>query len=196
MILSDKGINQALKKGLIKIEPFPGISQFTSSALDLRLGRQFFEWIPEKEIQVDDPPGLERPVIIDPSKITDPHLLFGRCLRQLPTQPDGSYTLGRHKFVLAATLETITLPSESKLAARVEGRSTLARCGLVVHLTAPVIHAGFTGIIVLELCNFGEHPIKLVPGHSYCQLVFEKVSGVPGIKPQTKYQSQKGVRTR
>lgn len=193
MILSDKEIRQAIKRGRIAVTPEPLPEQFTSSALDLRLGEKLFKWIPATELAAVSPPGLERPVLIDPSKISDPHLIFNTCTREVPYEADHSYVLKPKELVLGATMETISLPRGSKLAARVEGRSTLARCGLVVHLTAPVIHAGFKGVIVLEMYNFGEHPIKLVPGARYCQLVFEKLSQIPGAEPATKYQSQRGV---
>ncbi len=64
LILSDKGIREALRLGSIKIDPKPEPQQFTSSALDLRLGEDFFKWIPAVEMQEGEPPGLERPVII------------------------------------------------------------------------------------------------------------------------------------
>jgi dCTP deaminase len=65
------------------------------------------------------------------------------------------------------------------LAARVEGRSSYARCGLLIHFTAPTIHAGFAGTITLELLNFGPVPISLYPGEPICQLIVEKVDGKP-----------------
>lgn len=197
MILSDTEIRRALRGGRISIAPQPEPDQFTSSALDLRLGRNFFKWIPDQEMQANQPPGVFRPVVIDPANISDPHMLFSSYLRRITsTEADGSYHLKSKEFILAETHETITLPRRSKLAARVEGRSTLARCGLIVHMTAPVIHAGFSGIIVLEICNFGEHTIKLTPGLRCYQLVFEMVSGKPSREPATRYQGQRGVSRR
>jgi dCTP deaminase len=194
VILSDREIRDAIKAGRIGIDPEPEAEQYTSSALDLRLGQNFFQWIPQCDMDAHETPGLERPVVINPTQILEPHILFRRCLRKLPTEPDGSFDLKPRAFVLAETQERIELPLGSKLAARVEGRSTLARCGLMVHLTAPTIHEGFAGIIVLEMCNFGEHPIKLVPGGRYCQLVFERLGTKPGMQPATKYQKQRTVR--
>lgn len=194
MILSDKEIRDEINLKRIKIDPLPAAEQYTSSALDLRLGKNFFEWIPVKELDSQEPGGLERPAVINPTQILEPHKLFHRCLRNVRIEDDGSFDLRPKSFVLAETLERVELPLGSKLAARVEGRSTLARCGLIVHLTAPTIHAGFAGTIVLEMYNFGEHPIKLVPGGRYCQLVFERLGRKPGMQPATKYQGQRGVR--
>jgi dCTP deaminase len=85
-------------------------------------------------------------------------------------------------------VERIQLPPSSRLAARVEGRSSLARLGLGVHVTAPIIHAGFgyTGDstyigtrIRLEIWNFGCFGIRLEKGMKICQLVLEEVHGTP-----------------
>ena len=82
-------------------------------------------------------------------------------------------------FVLGWTAETISLPSASRFAARVEGKSSLARLALVVHMTAPTIHPGFQGQIQLEICNHGPLKIELMPGMRICQLVVEMVYGTP-----------------
>lgn len=67
--------------------------------------------------------------------------------RPVELYPDGYFLLERNDFRLAITHERVELPKESKIAARVEGRSTLARLGLAVHMTAPTIHCGFAGNI-------------------------------------------------
>ncbi len=77
------------------------------------------------------------------------------------------FTLEPRQFVLSQTLETVEFPIKEgsvPLAARVEGRSSWARCGLLVHFTAPTIHAGFKGPIILEICNLGPATISLRPG--------------------------------
>jgi dCTP deaminase len=73
----------------------------------------------------------------------------------------------------------VNLPYDSRLAARVEGKSSLARLGLGVHITAPTIHAGFEGQIRLELINHGRLPITVKPGMRICQLIFEQTLGTP-----------------
>lgn len=86
------------------------------------------------------------------------------------------------------------MPKLSKLAARVEGRSTLARLGLVVHMTAPVIHSDFDGVIVLEMYNFSRYPLLLWPNRlRICQLVFEQLSGEPEGELDTAHQHQRSV---
>jgi len=82
-------------------------------------------------------------------------------------------------FVLAWTAEIVTIPNSSRLAARVEGKSSMARLGVSVHVTAPTIHCGFSGPIQLEMFNFGPHNIILDAGMNICQLVFEQTLGTP-----------------
>ena len=82
----------------------------------------------------------------------------------------------------------------SRLAARVEGRSSYARLGLVVHMTAPTIHAGFSGHIVLEMMNFGPFPLKIDPGRTLlCQLIFEELGDDPDTTLNTHFQGQDSV---
>jgi dCTP deaminase len=91
-------------------------------------------------------------------------------------------------FLLGWTAERIQLPHSARLAARVEGRSSLARLGLGVHVTAPIIHAGFGHTsdsaylgtrIRLEIWNFGPFLIRLEKGMKICQLILEEVHGTP-----------------
>jgi dCTP deaminase len=84
-----------------------------------------------------------------------------------------------HDFVLGWTEEIIELPTFSRLAARVEGKSSLARLGIGIHVTAPTIHAGFKGPIQLEICNHGVLQVKLMAGMRVCQLIFEQTLGTP-----------------
>jgi len=81
-------------------------------------------------------------------------------------------------FVLLWTREYIELPSESRIAARVEGKSSLARLGVGVHITAPTIHAGFSGPVQLEVFSVGRRPVRLRSGMKICQLIFEQTLGV------------------
>ena len=90
--------------------------------------------------------------------------------------------LERNRFVLGRTRERVELPIQPgspALAARIEGRSSYARCGLLVHFTAPTIHSGFAGNITLELVNLGPYPILLYAGAYVCQLIVEEVIGEP-----------------
>ena len=95
--------------------------------------------------------------------------------------------------MLGGIRERIALPlreGRPPLAARIEGRSSYARCGLIIHFTAPTIHAGFDGItIALELKNLGDYPITLYPGDEVAQLIVERVSGMPFANP-SQFQGQ------
>jgi dCTP deaminase len=91
--------------------------------------------------------------------------------------------------VLGWTIERIRLPYHSRIAARVEGKSSLARLGLGVHVTVPTVHAGFgfketvpdhPGTpLQLEIWHVGPLPIRLMSGMPICQLIFEEVHGTP-----------------
>ena len=118
--------------------------------------------------------------------------LFAPHAKQHTLSKQQPYVLQPGEFVLGKTHEHITLPvkpGKKCLAARVEGRSSYARCGLLVHFTAPTIHAGFEGTITLELMNLGPLPIQLSPQMPICQLVFEYVSGKI-IRNDSQFQGQ------
>ena len=85
----------------------------------------------------------------------------------------------------------INLVSHHRIAARVEGKSSLARLGLGVHITAPTIHAGFDGHIRLEMFNHGKIPIRLRAGMRICQLVFEQTLGTPEKGYQGQFSGQR-----
>ena len=194
MILSDGEIREAINRRRIIVDPEPGSEQYATSALDLLLGEQMFRLKTEQEIGQEEPPGVNRPITIDPLTVEIP-LLAERYATPLPRESDGSFILPPRMFALGITREQIDLPRKSKIAARVEGRSTLARLGLVVHLTAPTIHSGFKGRIALEMYNFGEYPIRLAPGRlAICQLIFERLGRVPRGVRESRYQGQRSVR--
>src|SRR5262249_43309672 len=115
--------------------------------------------------------------------------LFARNSESRQITEDQPFVLKPDFFVLGKTLEHITLPLSGKLAARIEGRSSFARCGLLVHFTAPTIHAGFKGTITLELVNLGPIPISLYPGMYICQLILEQVDGEP-YENESQFQGQ------
>ncbi len=97
-------------------------------------------------------------------------------------------------FVLAITLERITIPSD--LVGRLEGRSSLGRLGIVVHSTASVFDPGWDGQAVLELGNLGRIAVALYPGMRICAMTFEQMSSPAEVpynrKKSAKYQIQKG----
>src|SRR5207247_790805 len=104
-----------------------------------------------------------------------------------------THTLEPGQFILAKTHEKVTLPmvrnllwgTKPLLAARIEGKSTFARCGLIIHCTAPTIHSGYSGTITLEITCFGSYPVLLTPGMAICQLLVEEV-----VQDPRDYQSQ------
>ncbi len=109
----------------------------------------------------------------------------------LPPNQDGLVVIEPGAFVLVLTREYIRLPLKSKLAARVEGRSKMARLGLTAHITAPTIHAGFGGRVVLEIITHGPFQIEVRPNESkLAQLVIEEVKGVPQRSGSVTYSNQ------
>src|SRR5262249_57078670 len=112
--------------------------------------------------------------------------------------PDDGYRLVPNKLVLAWTHEYINLLSHNRVAARIEGKSSLARLGLGVHVTAPTIHAGFGAgdqaapgsPIQLEIFNLGPCVIRLDRGMPICQLIFEEMREVPTTGYQGQFSNQ------
>lgn len=190
MILSNVAIQAALDEGRIRIEPEPAPRSpsavspdcpYQTTAVDLRLGSEVMVYRePRIPLQVDLRNGGFASLgasVMEPVSIT-------------ATQP---FVLMPNVFVLAKTLERVALPLQElpdcTLAARVEGKSSYARCGLLVHFTAPTIHAGFEGTITLEIINLGRYPISLYPGMPICQLVIEEVRGTP-FRRDSQFQGQ------
>ena len=194
MILSDGEIRKAIADGEIVIDPHPTKGQYTTSAVDLFLGEDIFQLKSSDELEAEEPAGAERELIVNPLKVQLPAFLQ-KYSTPLKREADGSYILPPEKFVLGITKEYVNLTRRSKIAARVEGRSTLARLGLLVHFTAPTIHAGFDGNIVLEMLNLGAYPLRLTPHKlAVCQLIFERLGRVPEAPVKTKYAGQRSVR--
>jgi len=168
MLLSDHDIKLALAAGHIKVKPKPDLeTQLGSSSLDLRLGYTFriFKHRRRPFVDPNDPETMEG--MTDEIKITK-------------SEP---YVIQPHEFVLASSLEWVELPDN--ISARIDGRSSLGRLGLVIHSTAGHIDAGFEGTITMELTNIGMMPILLYPKMRVCQLVFEPLS-TPADRPYNK----------
>ncbi len=116
-----------------------------------------------------------------------------------PKELDEGWKLPVRTLVLAQTAETVELvlpqyldePAKSRpaLAARVEGKSSLARFGVLVHFTAPTIHAGWRGPITLEIMSLGRS-LMLYPGMQICQLILEEVVGQP-VESESQFQDQR-----
>jgi dCTP deaminase len=119
---------------------------------------------------------------------------LGENSREVVIDPAGGFSLQPHQFVLGQTLEYIDLPIPERegiapLSARIEGRSSFARCGLLVHFTAPTVHAGFSGQLTLEMINLGRSPITLYSEQPICQLILELVESLPFDNP-SQFQGQ------
>ncbi len=186
MILSDGDIKAALNERKIIIDPLQEETQINSSSLDLRLDSEFKEYdqgLFQTGVRVD----------VDYSDFNFTEF-SKRYLKDIPTESDGSLIIKPKAFILAKTLEKISLPLESQLAARVEGRSSCARLGLVVHLSAPTIHSGFSGKITLEIINHGITYIRLDPKKDkICQLIFERLTNTPRKANLSQFQGQESV---
>ena len=121
--------------------------------------------------------GRNSGIIVDPSASEFAVMDFLQNIGSTVIIPEGgSYQMEPNQLVIAKTLEAIQLPLH--LAARVEGKSSLARLGLSVHVTAPSVHAGFEGPLYLEMNNIGPFPILLRRGMAIAQLILEHV-GLP-----------------
>ena len=115
--------------------------------------------------------------------------------REVEPEGDEPFILHPGEFVLGSTYEVVTLPDD--IAARVEGKSSLGRLGLLTHSTAGFIDPGFSGHVTLELANVATLPIKLYPGMKIGQLCFFRLSS-PAEHPYgsakygSRYQGQRG----
>jgi dCTP deaminase len=157
------------------------ISPYSSTALDLTL---------DKRIKTFRPPVAGKVLVFDPSA---DGFSVKSLLEDVTEERDidkVSFTLGPSTLILGWTAEALDLDLRAKLAARVEGKSSLARLGLAVHVTAPTIHAGFRGQIQLEIINFGNTAIKLSSGMKVCQLIFEQTLGTPDAAYSGQFSGQ------
>jgi dCTP deaminase len=177
MILTDREIQIYNGRRLITIDPEPDKdTAYQSSAVDLTL---------DPVISVFKEPGTIVPGIQQFTQINpgDPAFKAEPALKAITDNIDiekdeKGFHLDNGHLVLGWTREYLDL-KDSRLAARVEGKSSLARFGLAIHLTAPTIHAGYEGRIRLEIVNHGKFPILLRGGMRICQLILEQTFGTP-----------------
>ncbi len=176
MLLSDRDIRAELDASRVVLDPYDP-SMIQPSSIDVRLDR-FFRLFDN-----------HRYPHIDPST-AQPDLT-----RLVETPPDEPFVLHPGEFVLGATYEQVTLPDD--IAARLEGKSSLGRLGLLTHSTAGFIDPGFSGHVTLELSNVATLPIMLWPGMKIGQLCFFRLS-TPAENPYgsavygSRYQGQRG----
>jgi dCTP deaminase len=169
MVLSDREIWMEIGTGRLRFTPAIVSGQIASSAVDLRLGNQFTTFRPPV-------PGVRTE--IDVAEMENPEDVIARYGDTQILGPNEYFLLEPGQFVLTYTLEYVGMPNY--LAARVEGRSSLARLGISVHQTAPTVHATFEGQLRLEISHDGPYPCRLRPGQRICQLVIERL-GSPAL---------------
>lgn len=185
MRLSDRDILNALNAGTISVTPSPDKSKVKGVSLDLRLGNSFRVFTGHSAGSIDlSAPKAELTQIID--NIMGSEILLGE---------DEIFYLHPGELALAVTLESISLPDN--IVGWLDGRSSLARLGLMVHVTAHRIDPGWSGQIVLEMHNMGKLPLGLGPGMDICAINFETMSS-PALKPynkrsDAKYKDQAGA---
>jgi len=177
MILTDREIRSFLANGQIRIEPEPLPERYSSTTVDLTLGSHIEVWnFPADKTVNPGRPGYKYENL--------------RKAYASPMDIPGGFVLEPKQFILAWTSEVIELPYQTRIAARVEGKSSLARLAVGIHVTAPTIQSGFVGPLQLEVCNHGTARVELVPGMPICQGIFEMTLGTPekGYSGQLKYQ--------
>ncbi len=176
MILSDKTIREELASGRIVIEPLDD-SFVQPSSVDLTLDR-YFRVFRNHTMRVID-------VKEDQEELTE----------LVEVHEDDVFILHPGEFVLGSTAERVALPDD--LVARLEGKSSLGRLGLLIHSTAGFVDAGWDGHLTLELSNVANLPITLYPGMKIGQISFLQMT-TPADNPYgsakigSKYKGQRG----
>jgi len=177
MVLSDRTIKQLLEDGRIGIDPYDD-ELLQPSSVDVRVDRFFRVFRNSRYPYIDVKEPMED--LTELVEVGDEE------------QP---FILHPGEFVLGSTLERITLPDD--LVARLEGKSSLGRLGLLIHSTAGFIDPGWDGHVTLELSNVANLPITIYPGMKIGQLSFVQMSE-PAETPYgagalgSKYQGQRG----
>ena len=176
MLLSDRDIKAQIESGRIGLDPLEmGLLQ--PSSMDVRLDK-FFRLFDNHKYP-----------FIDPRTEQD------ELTRLVEVDPNEAFILHPGEFVLGSTFEFVTLPDD--IAARLEGKSSLGRLGLLTHSTAGFVDPGFQGHVTLELSNTATLPIKLWPGMKIGQLCFFQLSSASenpygSQKYGSRYQGQRG----
>lgn len=176
MLLSDRDILAEIDAGRIVMDPWEE-AMLQPSSIDVRLDR-FFRVFDNHKYAAIDPSA-------DQSDLT----------HEVQTEGDEPFILHPGEFVLGSTYEGVALPDD--LAARVEGKSSLGRLGLLTHATAGFVDPGFSGHVTLELANVATLPIRLYPGMKIGQFCFFRLTS-PSEHPYgsskygSRYQGQRG----
>ncbi|MCY4401847.1 MAG: dCTP deaminase [Candidatus Poribacteria bacterium] len=182
MILSDVDIKRYIREEKIKITPEPDSdTQWGSCSIDFRLGNIF------RVFEHSKYPFIDLKTKVDADDL----------MRKVEVSDGEGFTMQPGEFVLAATHEKLELADD--VMARLEGRSSLGRLGIIVHSTAGLFDPGWVGNATLELGNLGRMPVKLYPGMRICAFTFEQLSSPSStpysLKPSNKYAGQDGPET-
>ena len=176
MVLSDRTIRRLLEEGRIGIDPYAD-ELLQPSSVDVRVDRLFRVFRNSRYPFIDVKQEME--------ELTE----------LVEIDPQEAFILHPGEFVLGSTLERITLPDD--LVARLEGKSSLGRLGLLIHSTAGFIDPGWDGHVTLELSNVANLPITIYYGMKIGQVSFVQLSE-PAEHPYgtgslgSKYQGQAG----
>jgi dCTP deaminase len=178
MRLSDRDIINALDQGRITLSPRPDEDKINGVTIDLHLGRRF-RVFNSHGIAYIDLSGSRDEINQAVEKVMGDEVIL---------EKDATFVLHPGELALGITTETLTLPDD--LVGWLDGRSSLARLGLMVHVTAHRIDPGWHGNIVLEFFNSGKLPLALRPGMLIGAVSFETLS-TPALKPYTKRKDAK-----
>ncbi|MDC5908209.1 dCTP deaminase [Proteus mirabilis] len=185
MRLCDRDIIQWLDEGKLVIDPRPPVERINGATADVRLGNQFRVFQGHTAAYID----LSGPK-------NEVNEALERVMSDEIVLPEGeAFYLHPGELALAVTLESVTLPDN--VVGWLDGRSSLARLGLMVHVTAHRIDPGWHGHIVLEFFNSGKLPLALRPGMVIGALSFEPMSGSAdrpyNRRQDAKYKNQQGA---
>ena len=169
-LLSAQAIKDEIGAGRLVIDPTPAAADYDSDSVDVHLGDAVYVWkSPAGQATLTIP--LWRSL---ESKAPFVYKDFAReNLKKVDPDPDGIITLRPRTFYLADLKQYTKLPTD--IAMHIEGKSSLARLGVCVHITAPHAHAGWSGWLTLEILNSGPFNIELKPGVPIGQLYFWRV---------------------
>jgi dCTP deaminase len=195
MILCDREVQAARARGAVILDPCPPAEsdRWSPTTLDLTLDAEIRPWtgvaLTGEQILIDP---------VDEAFSARP--LIERHTPRRDCGSPGGFIIEPGELVLGWTVERLALPPWARIAARVEGKSSLARVGLGIHVTAPTIHPGFGyaerqsrrrgSPIQLEIWNIGRLRIKLTRGMRICQIIFEEVHGTPSQGYRGQFQVQ------
>lgn len=182
-ILSDKDIKQLIKQeNAVYVKNGPELEpdlQVGPSSIDLRLGYEF-GYPKTRQVKCLDTKDMDE---------------YSEMQRSIEADPEEGVVVHPGEFILGTTLEHVNIPNN--MVARIEGRSSYARLGLIPHAAGGFVDAGFEGQITLEIQNLGNVPITIYPEDRICQMAIETMTSEAerpyGDKTDSKYMNQEGA---